>query len=76
LGVVANDVTPRNGFHRYSYGAAGLAPTPFADQQLVLRRRRRPAGTTDSLERPSNVAAREREILAGIIEPDWSTEPA
>jgi capsular exopolysaccharide synthesis family protein len=71
IGAVANDVVARTGsFQRYSYAAAGLATSPYADQQLILRRRRRPA----ALEHQP--AQREQEILAGIIEPDWSAEPA
>jgi capsular exopolysaccharide synthesis family protein len=82
VGVVANDVAPRNagGFQRYSYATAGLATTPYADQQLILRRRRRPAGSNGdgaadtAIERRPE--PREKEILARIIEPDWSAEPA
>ena len=81
VGVVANDVAARKagGFQRYSYAAAALATSPYADQQLVLRRRRRHAADTSAADdaaierRPGQ---REKEILARIIEPDWSAEPA
>jgi capsular exopolysaccharide synthesis family protein len=77
VGVVANDVVTRHGgFQRYSYATAGLATTPYADQQLILRRRRRPAAVAAAAAIECQPEGREQEILAGIIEPDWSAEPA
>lgn len=78
VGVVANDVVPRTagGFQRYSYATAGLATSPYADQQLILRRRRRPAASATGTAIERQPEQRQKEILAGIIEPDWSAEPA